>query len=149
MLDESKFAPYKPSSETHLIGGSNIGNIPPMVESAGGLEVGKHVEKLDLSSVEVSRGTMMGAPMPMPQTSTPQLPVITNDDASTAISDHYDNASDSDVIEKAWVDKAKNIVTETRNNPRLQNDKLAEVKAAYIKLRYGKDVKIAQENVDK
>ena len=50
-------------------------------------------------------------------------------------------ASDVDVIEKAWVDKAKAIVAATRNDPKLQSAELGKVKATYIKARFHKDIK--------
>ena len=54
-------------------------------------------------------------------------------------------AEDSDLIEKEWVDKAKNIVEKTRNDPHLQNQKINQMKAEYIKKRYNKDIKLTNE----
>lgn len=49
-------------------------------------------------------------------------------------------ADDIDLIEKEWVEKAKEIVEKTRDNPYLQNKAISEIKADYIKKRYNKDV---------
>ncbi len=49
-------------------------------------------------------------------------------------------ADDVDLIEKEWVEKAKEIVEKTRDNPYLQNKAISEMKADYIKKRYNKDV---------
>lgn len=49
-------------------------------------------------------------------------------------------ADDADLIEKEWVEKAKEIVEKTRENPYLQNKAINEIKADYIKKRYNKDI---------
>jgi hypothetical protein len=51
-------------------------------------------------------------------------------------------AEDVDLIEKVWVEKAKEIVNSTLGDPYKQNQQLSEVKAAYIKKRYSKDIKV-------
>lgn len=53
------------------------------------------------------------------------------------------SAEDLDLIEKEWVDRAKKIVTENRNDPYSQNKQINIVKADYMKKRYNKDVKLA------
>jgi len=50
-------------------------------------------------------------------------------------------AADGDVIELEWVNKAKQIVEETRLNPHLQVRKMNILKAEYMKKRYDKDIK--------
>ena len=54
-------------------------------------------------------------------------------------------ADDADLIEKEWVEKAKEIVDKTRDNPYLQNKAISEMKADYIKKRYNKDVTKSEE----
>ncbi len=62
---------------------------------------------------------------------------------STAVSNGNPQiADDIDVIEKEWVQKAKKIVDETREDPKRQKDMLSEFKADYMKKRYNKDIKI-------
>lgn len=53
-------------------------------------------------------------------------------------------ADDTDLIEKEWVEKAKEIVGKTRNDPYLQNQEINKVKADYLKKRYNKDVTLAE-----
>lgn len=53
-------------------------------------------------------------------------------------------AEDIDLIEKAWVEKAKAIVKSTHGDPFSQNKELNKVKADYIKKRYDKDVKVVE-----
>ncbi len=54
-------------------------------------------------------------------------------------------ADDIDLIEKEWVEKAKEIVSKTKENPYLQNKAISEIKADYIKKRYNKDLAKSEE----
>ncbi len=51
---------------------------------------------------------------------------------------------DSDLIEKEWVNKAKQIVERTRSDPHKQSEELTLFKADYLKKRYGKTIKVSQ-----
>lgn len=53
-------------------------------------------------------------------------------------------AHDLDLIEKTWVEKAKMIVARTHGDPYLQNKALSQVKADYIRKRYGRDIKVSE-----
>lgn len=50
-------------------------------------------------------------------------------------------ADDTDLIEKEWVDKAKEIVAHTTGDPYLQNKEINRVRADYLKKRYNKELK--------
>lgn len=50
-------------------------------------------------------------------------------------------AAEPDRIEKEWVDKVKNIVAKTREDPYLQKDQMSKVKAQYIQKRFNKTIK--------
>jgi hypothetical protein len=50
-------------------------------------------------------------------------------------------ADDTDLIEKEWVEKAKEIVAKTTHDPYVQNQEMNKVKAEYLKKRYNKDLK--------
>jgi hypothetical protein len=54
------------------------------------------------------------------------------------------DAQDIDLIEKAWVEKAKMIVARTHGDPYTQNKALSQVKADYIQKRYGKEIKVSE-----
>jgi hypothetical protein len=66
-------------------------------------------------------------------------------DTSSIASGNPTVASDNDLIEKEWVDKAKKIVQQTRDNPYEQEKEVSKLQADYIKKRYGKDVKLSNE----
>jgi hypothetical protein len=69
------------------------------------------------------------------QTSTTQ----STDDDSPQIAD------DADLIEKEWVDKAKELVDRTKSDPRQQNIALNKMKADYLKKRFNKVIKTEKE----
>lgn len=53
-------------------------------------------------------------------------------------------AADSDRIEQEWVDKTKQIVLATRNDPYEQARQLATLKADYMMKRYNKEIKVGE-----
>ena len=55
------------------------------------------------------------------------------------------SAQDVDLIEKEWVQKAKEIVAHTIGDPYTQNKEINKIKADYIKKRYNKDIKQTNE----
>lgn len=62
--------------------------------------------------------------------------------ATTMTSDDSLLADDVDVIEKEWVDKAKKIVTATKDNPHQQEKEVSKLQADYLMKRYGKQIKL-------
>jgi len=52
-----------------------------------------------------------------------------------------DIAADADLIEKEWVDRAKQIVDHTRDNPYEQQKAIAKMKVEYMKKRYDREIK--------
>ncbi len=70
------------------------------------------------------------------------------DDKSTATTQQSssipDLADDVDVIEKAWVDKAKHIINETKDDPHAQEKAFEELQIEYHKKRYGRDIKASR-----
>lgn len=55
-----------------------------------------------------------------------------------------DIAEDTDLIEKEWVEKAKQIVERTRDDPYEQSKELTLFKADYMKKRYNRTIKIGE-----
>jgi hypothetical protein len=54
-------------------------------------------------------------------------------------------AADDEVIEQEWVQKAKNIVSQTKGDPYNQEKQVGQLQAEYIKKRYGKDIKLTSD----
>ncbi|HRN97155.1 MAG TPA: hypothetical protein PLZ58_01750 [Candidatus Saccharibacteria bacterium] len=49
-------------------------------------------------------------------------------------------AGDDDLIEKEWVDKAKKIVAETKNDPYMQEERVNKLQVDYLKKRFGREL---------
>ena len=49
-------------------------------------------------------------------------------------------ASDDDTIEKEWVDRAKQVIVETRNDPRAREKAIGALQRDYLMKRYGKQL---------
>lgn len=59
---------------------------------------------------------------------------------STSDNDVPLSANDDDLIEKEWVDKAKKIVAETRDDPHMREKQVGKLQADYLRKRYGKEL---------
>jgi len=93
-------------------------------------------------STDAQAGMNYGQQSPQPMQMTPQM-MQQQMTAQMAMGGGLP-AADIDLIEKAWVAKAKAIVHGTHGNPYLQSHELSKVKAEYIKKRYNKDIKVAE-----
>ena len=72
------------------------------------------------------------------------LPTPVDPQAQTSSSASTDDtpqaAADDDLIEKEWVDKAKKIIAETRDDPHKQEKEVSRLQADYLRKRYGKEL---------
>lgn len=87
----------------------------------------------------------MAAQQPIPMTLPTPVPVT--DDSQTAIvsDDSPAVAADDDLIEKEWVDKAKHIISDTRDDPAAREKQVGRLQADYLKKRYGKELGASTE----
>lgn len=69
---------------------------------------------------------------------------VTDDGAATpaqqTISDPPSVANDDDLIEKEWVDRAKRIIVETRDDPFQREREVTKLQADYLLKRYGREL---------
>ncbi|MDX2776275.1 hypothetical protein PV379_02780 [Streptomyces caniscabiei] len=76
----------------------------------------------------------------------PVVPAVPVDDAAASnvstmtVVDAPLVANDDDLIEKEWVDKAKQIIANTRDDPYRRELEVGQLQADYLKKRYGKDL---------
>jgi hypothetical protein len=54
-------------------------------------------------------------------------------------------ADDDSAVDQEWITKARDIVSKTHADPYLQSQEISKIKAQYIKVRYNKDIKTAEE----
>ena len=81
----------------------------------------------------------------VPQVAIPAMPtplIATPDPAVAAASnsDVPDVAGDDDLIEKEWVDKAKKIIADTRDDPYRREKEISKLQIEYIRKRYGREI---------
>ena len=102
----------------------------PVAEAAPGKQAAPAALQLPIALPDVPAATPalpvqddnVGSPVSSPKTST--LP-----------------AADKDLIEKQWVQKAKEIVADTKSDPYKQKSEMSKAKADYIQKRFKKVIK--------
>ncbi|HJQ07853.1 MAG TPA: hypothetical protein VJ836_00040 [Candidatus Saccharimonadales bacterium] len=80
-------------------------------------------------------------PPPMQQSVDPATAAI----PQQSIAAPADDDSDSDALDEEWVNKAKVIVEQTKNDPYKESNELGKVKADYLKIRYNKQIKVSKD----
>ncbi len=86
------------------------------------------------------------SPVPLPSQAVVSGGVVTLPSVPDPSSDDSHNpsvANDDDQIEKEWVNKAKQIIIETQNDPYKREQDVSRLQADYIKKRYGKDLGVS------
>lgn len=53
-------------------------------------------------------------------------------------------ANDDELIEREWVDKAKKVIAETKDDPYTREQRVAQLQADYLWKRYGRQLKSSQ-----
>ena len=75
--------------------------------------------------------------MPMPPQVVPMpAPALPADDNPLI-------AADDDLIEKEWVDRAKKIISETKDDPYKREREVSKLQADYLRKRYGKEIGVS------
>lgn len=80
----------------------------------------------------------MTTPLPLPAVPVPVQAQPASDDAVGPTI-----AADDDLIEKEWVDKAKKIISETRDDPYRREQEVSRLQADYLRKRYGKELGVS------
>jgi hypothetical protein len=106
--------------------------IPVLPTPEGGLDTGleRTEQTAEAAAAVVDAAAVGGVPV-----SPPVIPV-----AGQPAGDSPTVASDEDVIEKEWVDKAKKIIAETKDDPFTRTTRVNELQKDYLKKRYNKDL---------
>ncbi len=100
-------------------------------------------ESLNQSGDAASQGPGMVLPPPIlkPAPAPQAAPLAQTATGAPAPASTPAIADDVDVIEKEWVEKAKDIVNKNSSDPHKQNEEVSVLKADYMKKRYNKDIK--------
>ena len=78
--------------------------------------------------------------LPPAQGAMPVAPVVTQTTPTAAPI----TTDEGDLIEKEWVNKAKQIVERTKEDPYQQSKQLSGLKADYLQKRYSKEIKLGE-----
>jgi len=81
--------------------------------------------------------------LPPPVVALPQPPTPQDDVAASTTLPASDTplvAGDDDLIEKEWVDKAKKIIAETKDDPYKREQEVGKLQADYLRKRYGHEL---------
>jgi len=73
------------------------------------------------------------APVPMAQ-----VPVLATPTAPAT-------DDDADALDEEWINKAKAIVEQTKADPYVESKELSKAKADYLRIRYNKQIKVAED----
>jgi hypothetical protein len=87
--------------------------------------------------------TSSGASQVLPQVVVKNTTQTTSDNDDVVKNTTTDNpaiAKDTDKIEKEWVDKAKQIIAETKDDPHEKEERIKHLKSDYIEKRYGRKI---------
>ena len=140
-MEQENLPQVQPAATPHE---SGVGNIVPSTEQSGA-----SLEHTPASNREVPGAAAQSInQVVVPRPAVPQPVAAVTDDANTASNGDDDNpadANDIDVIEKEWVERAKQLVAQTRTDPHEQEKKVSALQADYLKKRYGKEMRLASE----
>jgi hypothetical protein len=131
------------SNETNL-------NLPPPVQEQATGNSGEtssaNPEQPNAAAEQASQPpqTMPIAVPAMPVPTATNTQAVDQNTTNSTTQPVVDNTEDSDLIEKEWVTKAKQIVERTREDPHKQSQELTVFKADYMKRRYNKSIKLAE-----
>ena len=114
--------------------GQNIERAPLPRTPEVGIETG--AERREQASESASR--VADATPVLPTVVPIATPVI--DPVDPVVDDTPSVANDDDLIEKEWVDKAKKIINETKDDPHGREQAVSKLQAEYLKKRYGKEL---------
>jgi hypothetical protein len=86
------------------------------------------------------QGNAVGAPVAQSYTAPDH-----NLQPSQDIGATHNNPEDNPALDEEWVNKAKAIVEQSKNDPFTLSKELNKVRAGYLKARYDKDLKIDED----
>ena len=105
----------------------------PIGQPEAGRERGPEAGEVQAEAIQAAIPATPTLP-PVPAVAQP-VPVLPQDDDDIPIT-----ANDDDLIEKEWVDKAKQIITETKDDPYARERAISKLQIEYIRRRYGREI---------
>lgn len=121
--------------------GQNFERAPLPAAPEKGVERG--AERKEQASEQAARAAEATPVLP-PPIAPVASPVVDDTASAPVIDDTPVLANDDDLIEKEWVDRAKKIIVETKDDPYRREQEVAKLQADYLKKRYGKELGAAE-----
>jgi hypothetical protein len=112
--------------------------IPPNYASPE-KEQPQYERAIERSPIEIAPPMPPQAPVQTPPVSMPVVLPQVSDDSAVQSSNPI-SANDDDVIEKEWVDRAKQVLAQTREDPYQREKAIGELQRDYLMKRYGKQL---------
>ena len=101
---------------------------------------GNNGERYEQKSPEIGSVQAEAAQVAMPALPTPVVAVSQSTAAPVSDDSTPSVAGDDDLIEKEWVDKAKKIIADTRDDPYRREKEISKLQIEYIRKRYGREI---------
>ena len=105
----------------------------PNVEQSAWNNPERIQETPDVAESNRQVASAMPTALPTPVVATPQVAAAPSDDTPIV-------AADEDLIEKEWVDKAKQIIASTKDDPYRREQEIQRLQLDYVRKRYGKEI---------
>lgn len=127
--------PEMPSANNQEFGGNN--SLPEVYPGSGqNFETSQEQMPAPQERLQVPVQTAPSIPL-MPDVPTapqPAKPVPPQVDDTPTV------ANDDDLIEKEWIEKAKRVLAETKEDPALRETEIKKLQLDYIRKRYGREI---------
>lgn len=111
--------------------------VPVLPSPEAGIETGADRRE---QTAEAQAAAADAAAQSQPITPVVTIPTDTTTSVATVPVTSPLVAGDEDVIEKEWVDKAKQILNETKDDPYQRSNRVNQLQKDYLKKRYGKEL---------
>lgn len=105
--------------------------------------IGEQSKEREQNMQAVDRARAQPAPPPVVPMPPQQVQQVVHMPAPVADDNNPVVAADDDLIEKEWVDKAKKIVVEARDDPYKLEREVSKLQADYLRKRYGKEIGVS------
>jgi hypothetical protein len=109
----------------------------------GAEKAGEQSKEREQNMQAVDRASAMPAPPPILPLPSQQAKVVHMPAPPKIANDNPTVAADDDLIEKEWVDKAKKVVAESRDDPYKLEREVSKLQADYLRKRYGREIGVS------
>ena len=124
----------QPTASQYEVGAAQ--NSPEVAQS--GVENHREIGSVRAEAVQAAMAAAPALP-------TPVLSAQSDNNAGVADDTTVMLANDDDLIEKEWVDKAKKILAETKDDPYRREYEISKLQIEYIRQRYGRVIGQAED----